>query len=42
MSKATFCAEVATRVFNKIDPTLFEALALQLEKGKGFGKLIVK
>ena len=39
---AKFTAEVATRVFNKIDPTLFEALGEQLAKTKGFGKLIVK
>ena len=39
---ATFKAEVATRVYNKIDPTLFEALGEQLAKTKGFGKLIVK
>ncbi len=37
-----FKAEVATRVYNKIDPTLFEALGEQLAKTKNFGKLIVK
>jgi len=40
--KSTFTAEVATRVYNKIDPDLFEALGAQLAKTKGFGKLIVK
>jgi hypothetical protein len=39
---STFTAEVATRVYNKIDPTLFEALGAQLAKSKGFGKLIIK
>ena len=37
-----FKANVVTRVYNKIDPTLFEALGEQLSKTKGFGKLIVK
>jgi hypothetical protein len=41
-TKACFCSEVSTRVFNKVDPTLFEALAAQLEKGKNFGKLVIK
>ena len=37
-----FTAEVATRIYNKIDPSLFEALGEQLAKTKGFGKLIIK
>lgn len=41
-TKACFCAEVATRVFNKVDPELFAALGAQLAKTKNFGKLIVK
>jgi len=37
-----FEAQVATRVYNKVDPTLFEALGAQLAKTKGFGELIIK
>lgn len=39
---ATFTAETPTRVFNKVEPALFDALGEQLAKGKNFGKLIVE
>ena len=39
---ASLTYEVPTRVFNKVDPTLFEALGEQLAKTKNFGKLIIK
>ena len=40
--KGEFKGNVVTRVFNKIDPTMFEGLAAQLEKRKGFGKLRIR
>lgn len=39
---AALTYEVATRVFNKVDPTLFETFGEQLSRTKNFGKLIVK
>lgn len=39
---AVFKATVATRVFNKIEPALFDALGEQLARSKNFGKLVVK
>lgn len=41
-AKATLTNLVSTRVYNKVDPTLFETLGEQLARGKNFGKLIVK
>lgn len=37
-----FKAEVATRVYNKVAPELFDVLAQQLSKRKNFGKLVVR
>ena len=40
--KAEFTADVCTRIYNKVDPTLFEQLGDQLSRTKNFGKLVVK
>ena len=40
--KACLTFDVSTRVYNKIDPTLFETLGEQLSRTKNFGKLFVK
>ena len=37
-----FAADVVTRVFNKVEPALFDPLADQLSRRKGFGKLHVR
>lgn len=34
--------EVTARIYNKVDPTLFESLGSQLAKSKNFGQLIIK
>lgn len=39
---AGFCAEVATRIYNKFDLALFEPIIKQFGKLKGFGGLEVK
>lgn len=39
---STFTVDVVTRIFNKVEPALFDPLADQLSRRKGFGKLHVR
>lgn len=40
--KGIFDVQVVTRVFNKVEPGLFDSLADQLSRRKGFGTLHVR